>query len=38
MGAKPEAWDDRVKHGLSSSDVERVVGLNLHRLYREVVG
>lgn len=31
-------WDGLVKRGLSSSDLERVMGLNLRRLYREVVG
>lgn len=31
-------WDGLVKRGLSSRDVERVMGLNLRRLYREVVG
>jgi membrane dipeptidase len=31
-------WDGLVKRGLSSGDVERVMGLNLRRLYREVVG
>ena len=31
-------WDGLVKRGLATRDVERVMGLNLHRLYREVVG
>jgi membrane dipeptidase len=31
-------WDGLVKRGLSATDVERVMGTNLHRLYREVVG
>jgi membrane dipeptidase len=31
-------WDGLVKRGLSSGDVERVMGLNLRRLYRDVVG
>lgn len=31
-------WDGLVKRGLSSGDLERVMGLNLRRLYREVVG
>ena len=31
-------WDGLVKRGLSSGDVERVMGLNLRRLYGEVVG
>lgn len=31
-------WDGLVRRGLSSGDLERVMGLNLHRLYREVVG
>ena len=31
-------WDGLVKRGLSSGDVERVMGTNLRRLYREVVG
>jgi membrane dipeptidase len=30
-------WDGLVKRGLSSGDVERVMGLNLRRLYREVI-
>ena len=31
-------WDGLVKRGLSSGDVERVMGTNLRRLYRDVVG
>jgi membrane dipeptidase len=31
-------WEGLVKRGLSNGDVERVMGLNLLRLYREVVG
>jgi membrane dipeptidase len=31
-------WDGLVKRGLAAGDVERVMGLNLRRLYREVVG
>ncbi len=31
-------WEGLVKRGLPASDVERVMGLNLRRLYREVVG
>ena len=31
-------WDGLVKRGLSAGDVERVMGLNLRRLYRDVVG
>jgi membrane dipeptidase len=31
-------WDGLVKRGLLSGDVETVMGLNLRRLYREVVG
>jgi len=31
-------WDGLVKRGLASGDVERVMGLNVRRLYREVVG
>jgi membrane dipeptidase len=31
-------WDGLVKRGLSSGDLERVMGLNLRRLYRDVVG
>jgi microsomal dipeptidase-like Zn-dependent dipeptidase len=31
-------WDGLVKRGLSTGDVERVMGLNLRRLYSEVVG
>jgi membrane dipeptidase len=31
-------WDGLVKRGLSSSDVERVMGRNLRRLYRDVIG
>jgi membrane dipeptidase len=31
-------WDGLVKRGLSSGDVERVMGLNLRRLYSEVIG
>ena len=31
-------WDGLVKRGLSVKDVERVMGTNLHRLYRDVVG
>lgn len=31
-------WDGLVKRGLSSGDVERVMGLNLRRLYRDVIG
>jgi membrane dipeptidase len=30
-------WDGLVKRGLPARDVERVMGLNLRRLYREVV-
>ena len=31
-------WDGLVKRGLSLGDVERIMGGNLRRLYREVVG
>ena len=31
-------WDGLAKRGLAASDLERVMGLNLRRLYREVVG
>ena len=31
-------WDGLVQRGLSPSDVERVMGGNLYRLYREVIG
>jgi membrane dipeptidase len=31
-------WDGLVKRGLSTGDVERVMGLNVRRLYREVIG
>ena len=31
-------WDGLVKRGLSSADVERVMGLNVRRLYRDVTG
>ena len=31
-------WEGLVKRGLAAGDVERVMGLNLRRLYREVVG
>ncbi|HUQ82727.1 MAG TPA: membrane dipeptidase [Gemmatimonadaceae bacterium] len=31
-------WDGLVKRGLSPADVERVMGLNVRRLYRDVVG
>jgi membrane dipeptidase len=31
-------WDGLVKRGLGSADVERVMGLNLRRLYRDVIG
>jgi membrane dipeptidase len=31
-------WDGLVKRGLSASDVERVMGTNLRRIYRDVVG
>src|SRR5687768_4581959 len=31
-------WDGLVKRGVPASDVERVMGTNLRRLYREVVG
>ena len=31
-------WDGLVTRGLPASDVERVMGTNLRRLYREVVG
>lgn len=31
-------WDGLVKRGLATGDVERVMGLNVRRLYREVVG
>ncbi|HZI30362.1 MAG TPA: membrane dipeptidase [Gemmatimonadaceae bacterium] len=31
-------WEGLVKRGLSNGDVERVMGLNLQRLYRDVVG
>lgn len=31
-------WDGLVKRGLSSGDVEKVMGTNLRRLYRDVVG
>ena len=31
-------WDGLVKRGLSGTDVERVMGLNLRRLYRDVIG
>jgi membrane dipeptidase len=31
-------WDGLVKRGLSTPDVERVMGGNLLRLYRDVIG
>jgi membrane dipeptidase len=31
-------WEGMVKRGLPAGDVEKVMGLNLRRLYREVVG
>lgn len=31
-------WDGLVKRGLSASDVERVMGTNLRRIYSDVVG
>ncbi|MFN0181536.1 MAG: dipeptidase [Gemmatimonadales bacterium] len=31
-------WDGLLRRGLPSRDVERVMGLNLRRLYREVIG
>lgn len=31
-------WDGLVKRGLPAGDLEKVMGLNLRRLYREVVG
>ena len=31
-------WEGLVKRGLRSGDVERVMGLNLRRLYRDVIG
>jgi membrane dipeptidase len=31
-------WDGLVKRGLPNNDVERVMGLNLRRLYRDVIG
>ena len=31
-------WDGLVKRGLAAGDLEKVMGLNLRRLYREVVG
>ena len=31
-------WDGLVKRGLASADVERVMGLNVRRLYRDVIG
>jgi membrane dipeptidase len=31
-------WDGLVKRGLRTADVERVMGLNLRRLYSEVIG
>jgi membrane dipeptidase len=31
-------WDGLAKRGLSASDVERVMGTNLRRIYRDVVG
>jgi membrane dipeptidase len=31
-------WDGLVKRGLSSGDVERVMGLNVRRIYRETIG
>jgi membrane dipeptidase len=31
-------WDGLVKRGLSASDVERVMGTNLRRIYQDVVG
>ena len=31
-------WDGLVKRGLPTGDVERVMGLNLRRLYRELIG
>ncbi len=31
-------WDGLVKRGLAAGDVERVMGMNLLRLYREVIG
>lgn len=31
-------WDGLMKRGISSGDAERVMGLNVRRLYRDVVG
>jgi membrane dipeptidase len=31
-------WDGLVKRGLGSGDVERVMGLNVRRIYRETIG
>jgi microsomal dipeptidase-like Zn-dependent dipeptidase len=31
-------WDGLVRRGLSARDVERVMGANLLRLYRDVIG
>ena len=31
-------WDGLKKMGLSESDVEKVMGLNLYKLYKEVIG
>ncbi len=31
-------WDGLVGRGYSDDDVERIMGLNLYRLYAEVIG
>jgi membrane dipeptidase len=31
-------WDGLVELGYGSSDVEKIMGLNVYRLYREVIG
>ncbi len=37
-GRMTVVWDGLVKRGLPSRDVERVMGGNVYRLYREVIG
>ena len=31
-------WDGLVERGYGSSDVEKIMGLNLYRLYADVIG
>lgn len=31
-------WDGLLKRGYKSTDAERIIGVNLHRLYKEVIG